>query len=158
MKYKAVNIVMAIFLFFVACKNKEDQNEQSGHKESTIVDLEERRKENLVVDNFFSLKKIVPLETTDNSLIKNIAKVYLHKGDLFLLDNMTQEVLHYDTVGALIKKISHIGRAPGEYIGISDIIIDFDEHVCYVLDGIWSKKVVKYTLDGNFVKEYPLGF
>ncbi len=146
-------VLLMFFLaaFALSCENK-------NMDESTTISIGDRKKKDLVIDDLFTLKRIIPLATSDSTLIINIAKVYMHNESIIFFDNFSSEIFHYDTAGMLKRKIAKLGQGPGEYLRISDIIVDFDENLCYVLDGMDSKKVIKYNLDGDLISEYRLGF
>jgi hypothetical protein len=138
--------------FFSSCNNS------SSTVSDETLELTTKNATEFQVDDFFELKKIIPLETTADALIRNIAKVYLDQDHLIFFDNMSHEIFHYDTNGKLINKIANIGEGPGEYRSISDMIYDYQNKVIYILDGGWTRKVLTYTLDGQFVNEKKLNF
>lgn len=149
---------VVVLLLVSACFFPSCGDPSSTFSDDTTVELQVKGANGFQVDDFFELKKIIPLETTEDALIRNIAKVYLDQDHLIFFDNMSHEVFHYDTNGKLINKIANIGEGPGEYRSISDMIYDYHDKMIYILDGGWTRKVLKYTLDGQFLEEKKLDF
>ncbi len=104
-------------------------------------------------ETFFSQMNLVPLETTEQALIRDIDAVSMVGDTLFLLDRRQLKVFIYLTDGKLVNVIEDIGNGPKEY----SRIVDIDVHngaLAVLCDA--PTKIMYYTYDGEFVKEQRL--
>ena len=89
-RYLARPVVVLLLVgacFFPSCGDPS-----STFSDPTTVELQVKGANGFQVDDFFELKKIIPLETTEDALVRNIAKVYLDQDHLIFFDNMSHEV------------------------------------------------------------------
>jgi hypothetical protein len=75
------------------------------------------------LDEFIRSVQLIPLETTDESLIKNITKVIFYD-NLYYVKDIYEGLFVFDTTGHFIRKIGSKGSGPGEYGYISDFCIN----------------------------------
>lgn len=61
---------------------------------------------------------IIPLETTDESLLSNIGRLIFHKGHFYILDGTRRGIFVFDEKGRFVRKIGKQGGGPGEYSSI----------------------------------------
>jgi hypothetical protein len=95
----------------------------------------------------FNLVEIIALETTDESLIKDIERI-IKTDSLFVILNSDFEVLLFDSRnGKLINHIKNIGIGPLEYSKILDIAFDRKSHQIIIYDE--SNKLIYYSVDCN---------
>lgn len=93
--------------------------------------------------------KIIPLETTDESLITHIEKILLTQDKQMIILNSTGIIL-FDSEGKFLFRIGKIGRAPGEYQKIYDICLDGK----FLLAVDHNNNVLKYSLEtGEFIQQ-----
>lgn len=90
--------------------------------------------------------RIIPLETKDQSLVKNIQKI-VKKGGKYYLNDANARLMVFDADGKYIRSISGIGGGPGEYASIKDFDVDTDRNTIAVVD---LGKIHFYTLDGTY--------
>ncbi|EIM77856.1 hypothetical protein A3SI_05237 [Nitritalea halalkaliphila LW7] len=92
---------------------------------------------------------VVPLEVTDASLIGKIDKVIRHEGRIFVLDrDLAQTVFCFDLQGRFLFKLGGLGKGPGEYRELRDIVLYPSTNEIGVLQG---EKIIWYnTGDGAF--------
>jgi hypothetical protein len=122
-------------------------------KDADTIDFSKLEQKELIIDDHFDVKKIVPLETTTESNIVYISKVFSSDHNIIILDNFGNAILFFDADGNFISKISRIGRGPGEYINLSDMMVDFENEEIRVLDGCDTKKMITYSFTGEFLSE-----
>lgn len=139
-------------LSFISC------NDYNEDKAIYTIDLEKLEAKELIIDSLFVVDKIVQLETTGESVINYINKLFLSNKYIVVVDIFGSSVLVFDSSGAFITKIAKQGRGPGEYIKISDIYVEFEHGLIYILDGYDSKKILKYSLTGDFLGETRINF
>ena len=101
--------------------------------------------------------KYIPLETTRESVIGEISKVILHKGNFYIMDdNITKTVFVFDGNGKFITKICRRGRGPGEYNDLWDFDIDTENDQILLYCG--PRKMIRTTLAGELVSEHRASF
>ncbi len=93
--------------------------------------------------------EIIPLETTEESLIGEIEKVKLHDSCFFVEDRTQKAILIFDWKGKYLNKISRLGRGSGEYVNILDF--DVYDGFVYVFSG--SGYVLRYDTSGKFIDQ-----
>lgn len=95
---------------------------------------------------------LVPLETTEESLVGEVMKIVKENGMYYLACDW-KNILMFDGAGKYRGQIDRVGAGPGEYRHV----VDFDvlgERIA-VLD---ADKVYFYTLEGDFVRRVELPF
>ena len=66
------------------------------------------------------------------------------------------DLLCFNRNGSFIRRIANKGRGPGEYLNVSDVVVDEGNSVLYVFSSM-AKKIYKYSLDGSFLKAFEFG-
>lgn len=99
--------------------------------------------------------KIVPLETTDESLIGSVDKIIVRE-KIFILDAKSMFISIFDLDGNFLTKIYRKGRGAQEYLFIDDFTITDDNKVV-VLDGE-LQQVIHYDISGKFLSKQKLSF
>ena len=123
MKNKALFIVTLFFL--LGCKQ-----EQSSTDILTLsVDLEQSP---LQYDDVFSNAEIIPLETTDSSLIAHIFDVNEYKDNFYIYDIRSVKALAFDHKGRFICQLGRKGQGPGEYSWLASISIDKENDIIHL--------------------------
>lgn len=94
---------------------------------------------------------IIPLETTNKSLIQYIKKVVIHDHKIFLLDDQRPLLAVFSSKGKFIKSIGNQGNGPGEFHYPTDFIIDDLHKQIELYDG-YRDQILIYNLEGAFLK------
>jgi hypothetical protein len=76
--------------------------------------------------------EIIPLETTEESLIGQLTKGIIDKEDIFIFDYKLQCLVNFDITGNFIRKIGEKGMGPEDFLEIRDICLSGDN--VYALD------------------------
>ena len=96
-----------------------------------------------------SIDRFVKLQTTDEALIHNIARVIPWRDRLYVLTSVPHnDVLIFDAAGAFLKKITR-GRADNELIYPTDISVDEVNGTLFVLDHY--RTIKRFGPDGGFI-------
>ncbi len=103
------------------------------------------------IDQLFDNIKYIQLETNKDAIIGDINKIILYDNKLFASDG--SRIIVFDNKGKYLFKIEKLGRGPGEYTDITDLIISNNT---IILISRMTKKLITYDISGNFIKEYPL--
>ena len=103
----------------------------------------------------------IPLETTEQSLIKSMINLGLFGGKLLAGNNyfiikMFNSILKFRNDGSFMTSIGTVGRGPDEFLVAHDVEIDGEGNI-YIVDG-WEKKIFIYSENGGFIKTvaFPL--
>ena len=95
---------------------------------------------------------MVKLETTENSLIKEIRDVEILNDHYFIYHDVYSEVLMFDLNGQFIKKVGQIGRGPGEYIALTQIVVDNENRRLLIN----TRGIMIFDHNGIFVEHIKL--
>ena len=113
------------------------------------------KKQHFDFDSLVEEMKLIPLETTEESLLDDFMKVVITPSHIYIHDDFKGGgIVIFDKEGNFIKRISN-GRGPGELVRLYDI--DFDEK---------NKELVAYqhsyllffTPSGEFIRQQRLPF
>ena len=112
------------------------------------------QKSNLLEDpsSLFDKIELIQLETTDSSLIGNIKKIELLDSSIYILDGTQRCILVFDNYGNFKKKLSKIGKGPGEYVNIGDFNVEKDG----TIEVLSNYKIIIYDKDFNVTDEINL--
>lgn len=116
------------------------------------VDLEDNA---IHLSDIFSSLKVVPLQTTDSSLIADRTQLKFSNQFIFIESNQSIKLFDYE--GNFIQDFGRKGSGAGEYLGISDFCIDEQSKKIEILDKR-QKKIFQYDYEGNYLGEIPLNF
>ena len=105
--------------------------------------------ERILLNDFLTIKKIIPLETNKHSLLGTIKKVKIHEEMIYVLDSKnTKKLAVFDLEGNYKFKIGTIGGGSSEYTGILDFTIDPESNKIILLDK--NLDLIIYGLDGKY--------
>ncbi len=104
--------------------------------------------------DLFEKVELIPLETSDHSLLVDISKIQIYEDDFYILDYPLSRVLIFNNQGKFVNSIDHWGVGPGEYISISDFNIDNQTELTLLSPDNWS--MYYYNLDGSFKNKVEL--
>jgi len=93
------------------------------------------------------------LETTDNSLIREIRCVEIINNHYFIRHGTFSEVLMFDSNGRFVRQVGQIGRGPGEYTSIYQIAADRDNQRL-LLNA--RQGIMIFDGDGSFIQTIEL--
>lgn len=148
MKYLAL---LLIFFVFISCNNKN-----SLKKNYSTIDFENSISKDLYLSEISDSLRFILLEYDKENLVGNIINYKITKDYIFIVDAQ-QKLFVFDKDGKLISTIFFRGRGPAEYNYIEDFTIDPDQNHVFILDPS-SFKILKYTINGEFIKNFPIKF
>jgi hypothetical protein len=125
----------------------------SEEKVATSFDL--TQDDPMSVFDMFSDVSLIRLETTAESMIRDIWKVIYHNSHYYVLDRMSQQVFCFDEKGRFEFKISAQGKGPGEYHNINSIGVDSYNDRLILLDPV-MQRVLLFDLNGNFIETHSI--
>lgn len=147
---KKLTLILLALCFMFSCGQKE-----KGIDCLTLsVDLNQSP---LKYNDVFSNAEVIPLETTDSSLIVYPFEVIEHKGNLYIYDIHVNKAFVFDKKGKFIRQIGRTGQGPGEYSWLQSISMDKKNDVVHLIEPIG--KFHDFTLDGKLIatRKYPDG-
>lgn len=154
MKYLIVFVTISIL--FTACRQEEKLPDAPINISVAIDQLQK----NYPFAQKFHYSGMVPLETTEQSRLGDIQRVFLVDSLFIVWDS--KKVVAFDSEGSYVSCIGHQGRASNEYMRISDVNVDYDKKSIYLLDNS-SQKILEYSVRGDFkrrisIKNWANGF
>jgi hypothetical protein len=155
MRYTICSVAFFLAFLQFGCAIDKPENDgdiaKSKSKKETIkvIHLPKSGLDTLKATYFADTIIYVPLETNENSYIRRIAK--LKKNDSLIVISDMRKILVFGLDGSFIRQIGRRGKGPGEYGTIGNF--DLYHDTIYVAH---RQSISKYTLDGQFVREYKL--
>lgn len=149
--FRSIYFYLFIVLIVYSCTyDKSDKNVNSiSIKDS---DFNKKYKLSEIIDSVL----LIPLETNDSCLIGNISKILMSGDTICILDEKVNRILYFDKQGKFISAISHIGRAPFEYLSLDDFCRLSNGNIAVVNSSI--KKLIIYNSKGEGVAVQRLPF
>lgn len=95
--------------------------------------------------------RYVPLETSENCLLKRVHEFTFFKNTLLVSD--FSNLFQYDGQGKFIKKIGQKGTGPKDYVYVNSIVSDDDRNILNVFT---SGKINIYDKEMNYLKSLRL--
>lgn len=170
-----ISVASALFALIAACTNAPERSRYSEEQinslalDSTLVLTPDNRSVEIVDANSF-LKpqefnleelikeiKVVPLETTDESLLDAIYKIIVTDSNIYIHDRLKGGgVAIFDQNGRFIKRLSH-GQGPGKIYRLYDVSYDSEKRELVLYQHPF---LLFYTSNGKFIeqKRLPFGF
>lgn len=144
--------LLAIFLLHSCESNTKLRNTDN----SIYIDVEAA--EDIELSSIAESIRYVPLETTLENYTGNFAKVVIHKDRIIAqgANEAGQFIAIYDLNGKKMGVINKQGKGPGEFIEITDFLINPFNDQIELLDGRYKQKVYRYDLNGEFINELAL--
>lgn len=118
-----------------------------------IVDLDMR--DEPLSSLFFSKMQLIPLETTSESLIREISKMVVFENRLYVWDYTLATIFVFDESGHYLYKLAKKGHGPGEYIDLSDFFIEKDRREVWVLSAV-GQCIHQYSLEFDYIGKIEL--
>lgn len=149
---KIIILMLTICSFSCATDKKEEKERDIVNLSVTGINEDYKF---LKSSEILDLKRMVPLETTDSTLIGEIQRIRIQDSLIFVMDRTTKSALLFDNTGKFITKIGAPGRGPHETISLSDIAIDKYANRLLLVDRP-GKKILAYSFQGGFEEVIPL--
>lgn len=112
---KLILLFSSYLLLFVACHQP-----QTFSRDHSTCKIDLREMDSPSFFDYFSKIEIIPLETSDSSLIKRLSIKDYHQGDYYILDEPQKKILIFDDKGKYLREINKRGNGPGEYSDLTD--------------------------------------
>lgn len=141
-------VLFVLTVFFVsACSRKNIVKT----KESIITDsVEVVNKKNTLMSSIMTISNIIPLETSELSILGEIEKIIKRDGFIYV-KSRNRPLALFDEKGRFIHNIGKIGAGPEDYSMLADF--DINNKEIYILT---INKIQVYDLEGNWIRTVPL--
>ena len=93
---------------------------------------------------------MIPLETTDKSLIGEVSRLIYQNDLIYIADNLSNSIFVFDMAGKLKTKIHSEGNGPGEYNRLAYFTVHGKEMVVMDID---IRKLLFYDENGTFIRD-----
>ena len=93
---------------------------------------------------------MIPLETTDNSLIGEVSRLIYQNDLIYIADNLSNSIFVFDLAGKLKTKIHSEGNGLGEYNRLAYFTVHGKEMVVMDID---IRKLLFYDENGTFIRD-----
>jgi hypothetical protein len=136
--------------FLLGCQQGEERVSRTG-------DIELHQYNDRTISDRVRLRRAVPLETTDLSILGTVYKVKLSpaNNDILVGDFRSQKkILRFSPEGAFSRRYGTTGDGPGEYQHIVDFEVLPDNTVVILS----FSKLIHYAVDGTLLGEIDLDY
>lgn len=122
-----------------------------------IVDLTGNYPEKKLHINEIADIEYVVLETTDNSLIKNINGIAMNDDRIVITDKRQDRIFIFDRKGNFINCIARKGGSPEDYQKIELSCVDFNTGRIYIWDYMLLNRIKVYDFSGKYIRQINVG-
>lgn len=108
------------------------------------------------IEDIIESVKIIPLETSDLSLISQIRKIESNNNKWYISEFNDAPIKVYSENGDYITNVGKKGQGPGEFIQITDFCVNNDTVNIFAWSG--NRKWIRMLSDNTFVYETDMNF
>ena len=142
---------MISIFFFLSCTGWKDKK----NMESDIITVNLDERDEISTKDLFSEIQLIPLETTPESLIRNITQIKFFEDRYYIHDYSRSQIFVFDREGHFQCALNEKGNGPGEYLNLTDFAIDTTRRNLVVLCAV-SNALFFYDLGGKFIEKKKL--
>jgi hypothetical protein len=139
-----------IFIWIPVWVTLSCSSESYSKTEGTPLMIDYKSRSEIKLSDFVSDFTVIPLETADDFLVAQIDRVQLFDNKIYVLDMRSSVLFIFDIFGKFINKLDKVGQGPGEYLFLSDFVIN--KNGIHVLD-VSSRKINRYGFDLDFMEK-----
>ena len=137
---KKTILIGAMALVLGACSEQPKEN-------SNVIQVDIENVQPMNLADFVESIQLVPLETTDESLIKRIERMVIQDGKVYI-QNDWLDVLVFDTNGKfLLRTAKRLGQGPDDYFRMTSMDVT-DDGLISIYEGF---RIREYDMDLNLV-------
>lgn len=145
---KYIIVILVCSLLFSSCKSNLD------NEDIFVIKVDNIDKSEFDWLSLIDVKRIVPLELTDNSLLGLAQKCLVKNDRVLFLDSKMKIVYVFDLKGRFLFSIDSQGGGDKEYMELVDVNFNYDSTQIVILD---RKSLLFYDAnDGHFLKKMNL--
>ena len=102
---------------FLSCTGWKDKK----NMESDIITVNLDERDEISTKDLFSEIQLIPLETTPESLIRNITQIKFFEDRYYIHDYSRSQIFVFDREGHFQFALNEKGNGPGEYLNFTDL-------------------------------------
>ena len=143
--------ISLLFFLLLSCDGRR-------RKDSRVLDIitaDLERRDNISVNDLFSNIQLIPLETTQESLIRTITQIRFFEGRYYIHDYSRARIFVFDENGHFLSTLDKKGDGPGMYLNLTDFDIDTVRRNLVILCAV-SNALFFFDLEGNFIEKKRL--
>ncbi|MDR0795632.1 MAG: 6-bladed beta-propeller [Tannerella sp.] len=129
-------------LLILGCKKNTKEE-----KQSKTIELLPTKSGQIKLSQIFSKAEVLNFNTND--IVYTKPKKLLVKNNRFYLLSKNA-IIVFDITGNLVLYLSKIGIGPGEYIEISDFLVEDNDNI--LINDSQGRKMIRYDSQGEFIK------
>jgi len=141
-----VLIMLFALLVIMGCKQKK-QSVSTDNLQTINVDPRQNSK--IKLSNIIDDINIVPLQTSDSSLLGEILGIKKVGGKFYI--KSSKNVYVFDSKGKFERKLGKNGKGPNEILAVTNFYIDDKNNTIEIYDGVKSQNIL-YDLKGNVIQ------
>lgn len=148
-------LLLLSFLLCIVLSVSAQNGKQPTNRSLPVIDItKDYPKKELVLEDFITIEYI-PLETTDDVLLDNIAGLYTSVTDHYIVTCNAQggTVFVFDRTGKIKHHFNRKGGSGEEYNYPLQLRIDEKAKELYLLDN--TNKLLVYSFEGHFKRRLP---
>ncbi len=152
--FKLLSPILGMMLLLSSCKELKQDTADVLFPAISVADDKDIATSKCDLSDIFTECRIIPLETSEKSLVGGRQMKLVKSGSHFFLKS-ENDVVIFDREGKFVNRLSHVGGGPGEY----DSLFDFEVVPHY--NEIWvssSKGIYRYdsnTMEFTGIIELP---
>jgi len=137
-----------VFLILsIKCTNKESSD--YSNVKTFVVD--QNKIKNFTYSTIFKDYELICFTGDNSDVLVKPEKILVNEFGYFF--ESSDAIYFYDNMGKFKSAIKRKGTGPGEYLTISDFIVDLSSNTIEINDGE-LKKILRFNFDGEFIDEY----
>ncbi|MDR1951832.1 MAG: 6-bladed beta-propeller, partial [Bacteroidales bacterium] len=136
-------------LSLTGCANPQQKLNTSS---ATPIYVDMNKAKLVLIWDEMDLVNYVPLETTDESLIREISKIYATPSHIIIFEEKYSNIFLFDQTGVFLRKIGRRGNGPGEYVNLTDIFFEEASGLIYAHD-FGQNIMLVYNLEGEPIEK-----
>lgn len=153
-KNKSLNYgLLSLLLFFISisCNVNRSFGQDIPHRINLDASI---CLDSLHLSRFCDSLEVIKLDDREEAMIGTITKIGMYNNLILVLDrNVAKSIFVFDRQGRFLTRIGRIGNGPGDYLSITDFVVDENKNVLYVLDNR-ANKIKCYDINSwNLKKE-----
>lgn len=152
MKNYFLLFILFMNIFSTSCVNGPEKS----RNDITEININPEKSNQINIEDLIEDFEIIPLETNEESLIKQIYQIKIFDNNVYIKDVGTHSLKYFSQEGTFLSEIGHKGQGPGEFIQIDDFFVEGDTVSLFAWSG--NKKWIRYTTNNKFLFETDIKF